>query len=224
MTLNHCIDSKIGLSLGCKNENMAATSLQYQSKQSVLLNGKYTVAEYLEIEARTGERHEFYNGEVIHMSGGSINHNRISKNILQYLGNELDKKTGLELFGSDQKIFLPKLNFYLYPDAIVVAKTPIMAETDAQAIVNPILIVEVLSPTTEDYDRKDKFLRYRSLESFQEYVLIQQDHSEILTLFRSTPHTWEEEEFVGIETTIHFKSIDVHLPLSLIYRNVTFGA
>jgi Uma2 family endonuclease len=86
----------------------------------------------------------------------------------------------LELFGSDQKVYLPKLNVYLYPDAIVVTQTPIMAENIAQAIVNPLLVVEVLSPSTEDYDRKDKFMKYRTLESFKEYVIIQQNSAEIL--------------------------------------------
>lgn len=203
-----------------QNKNMTATSLQYHSTHSDLLIGTYSVAEYLEIERSSGERHEFYNGQIIRMAGGSVNHNRISKNIVQYLGNELDKKEGLELFGSDQKVYLPKLNVYLYPDAIVVTQTPIMAENIAQAIVNPLLVVEILSPSTEDYDRKDKFMKYRTLESFKEYVIIQQNSAEILTLFRSEPHIWEEQEFTGLSNSVYFKSIDVHLPLALIYKNV----
>ena len=199
---------------------MTATSLQYHSTHSDLLIGTYSVAEYLEIERSSGERHEFYNGQIIRMSGGSVDHNRISRNVLCYLNNELDKKTGFELFGSDQKVYLPKLNLYLYPDVIVIAEAPIMAENVSQAIMNPLLVIEVLSPSTEDYDRKDKFMKYRTLESFKEYVIIQQNSAEILTLFRSEPHIWEEQEFTGVSNSVYFKSIDVYLPLALIYKNV----
>ena len=203
-----------------QNKNMTATSLQYQATHPDLLIGTYTVAEYLEIERSSGERHEFYNGKIIRMAGGSVDHNRISRNVLSYLNLELDKKTGFEVFGSDQKVYLPKLSLYLYPDVIVIAEAPIMAEKESQAIMNPILVIEVLSPSTEDYDRKDKFMKYRTLESFKEYVIVQQNSAEILTLFRSEPHIWEEQEFAGVSNSVYFKSIDVHLPLALIYKNV----
>jgi Uma2 family endonuclease len=199
---------------------MTATSLQYHSKTMDILVGQYTIEEYLDIERRTGERHEFYDGQVIRMSGGSISHNRVSRNIVQHLGNALDEKNDFELFGSDQKIYLPKLNAYLYPDAIVVAHTPILTDKIAEAITNPILVIEVLSPSTENYDRRDKFMKYRTLESFQEYVIVQQDSAEVLSFFRSGPHTWEEQEFNGLDHTVYFKSIDIHLPLALIYKKV----
>lgn len=213
--------STLFFTLTAQIKNMTAASLQYQATHPDLLIGTYTVAEYLEIERGSGERHEYYNGKIIRMAGGSVDHNRISRNILQHLGNEIDKKGGYEVFGSDQKVYLPKLNLYLYPDVIVIAEAPIMAEQVSQAIVNPILIIEVLSPSTEDYDRKDKFMLYRTLESFKEYAIIQQNSPEVLTMFRNKPHIWEEQEFIGSENTVYFKSIDVHLPLSLIYKNVT---
>lgn len=129
---------------------MIATSLQYQAIHPDLLIGTYTLAEYLDIERSSGERHEFYNGKIIRIAGGSVDHNRISRNVLCYLSNELDKKAGFELFGSNQKVYLPKLNLYLYPDVIVIAEAPIMAEQESHAILNPILVIEVLSPSTEN--------------------------------------------------------------------------
>lgn len=213
--------STLFFTLSLQIKNMTATSLQYQAIHPDLLIGTYTVAEYLEIERSSGERHEYYNGKIIRMAGGSVDHNRISRNVLTYLNLELDKKANFEVFGSDQKVYLPKLNLYLYPDVIVIAEAPIMAEQVSQAIVNPILVIEVLSPSTENYDRKDKFMLYRTLESFKEYVIIQQNSAEILTMFRNKPQIWEEQEFIGLENTVYFKSIDVHLPLSLIYKNVT---
>lgn len=90
----------------------------------------YTVDEYLEAEQRTGERHEFYNGKIKLMAGGTIAHNRISRNVIQYLGNALDEKGDFEVFGSAQKIYLPDYHYYVYPDALVVADGPLMAEEE----------------------------------------------------------------------------------------------
>lgn len=183
---------------------------------------QYTVAEYLRVEARTGVRHEFYNGNIRPMPGGTLSHNRITKNVIQHLSNALDIKTGFEVFGSDQKVFLPHYNFYLYPDAVVVAEKPIQAETDARAIINPLLIVEVLSASTESYDREQKFLEYRSLPTFREYVLIRQNAPEILSFFREAPDLWRESIVEGLEKEVLFRSVDVRLALSLLYRNVEF--
>ena len=183
----------------------------------------YSVDEYLKVEARRGERYEFYNGNIIPMPGGTIPHNRICKNIIQYLGNALDLKSGFEIFGSDQKIYLPEYHYYVYPDAVVVAATPVVSEEMADALINPVLIIEVLSPSTEKYDREQKFLQYRSLPSFREYALVRQDAPEVLTFFRETPDTWKEAMVKGVEKSVHFRSIGVDLPLPLIYRNIEFG-
>ncbi len=183
----------------------------------------YTVDEYLKMEARSGERYEFYKGNIIPVPGGTIPHNRICKNVIQYLGNALDLKSGFEIFGSDQKIYLPQYDFYLYPDAVVVAETPVVAEVMASAIINPLLIVEVLSPSTESYDREEKFIYYRSLPSFKEYALVRQNAPEVITFYREQPDTWKEKETRGIEQSVHFRSIGVDLALELIYRNIEFG-
>ncbi len=183
---------------------------------------QYTVAEYLETEARSGVRHEFYNGEIRPMPGGTIPHNRITRNVLTELDNIFKAKAGYEVFGSDQKLYLPHYNFYLYPDALVVAETPIQAEHDAQAIINPVLIIEVLSPSTEKYDRHQKFLEYRSLPTFREYALIRQNAPEVLCFFREAPDLWRETSVEGLEKEVVFRSVEVKLGLSLLYRNIEF--
>ena len=183
---------------------------------------RYTVAEYLRVEVRTGVRHEFYNGEIRPMPGGTIPHNRITRNVLTELDNIFKTKPGYEVFGSDQKVYLPHFNYYLYPDALVVAEKPIQAEQDAQAIINPVLIVEVLSASTEAYDRQQKFLEYRSLPSFREYVLIRQNVPETLSFFREAPDLWRESSVEGLEKEVYFRSVDVRLAVALLYRNVEF--
>lgn len=182
----------------------------------------YTVAEYLEHEARAGERYEFYDGEIRPMPGGTIDHNRITRNVIQHLSNILDERSGYEVFGSDQKVYLPHYHFYLYPDAIVVAESPVQAEHDAQAILNPVLIVEVLSPSTEAYDRQQKFLEYRSLPSFREYALVRQNAPEVLTFFREEPDLWREALVEGLDREVFFRSLEVRLALNQIYRKVAF--
>lgn len=182
----------------------------------------WTVAEYLSHEQQQGERYEYRNGHIILMAGGSINHNRIAQNLSKYLDNALEDKPEFQVFGSDQKIYLPKFNFYVYADALVVAETPLVAKEEAQAITNPILIVEILSKTTEQYDRKQKFLEYRSLASFKEYVLVRQDKPEVLTFYKVKSNLWQEEEFVGLEGVVPLRSLGIELRLGDIYRRLEF--
>ena len=182
----------------------------------------WTVAEYLTYEQQQGERYEYRNGNIILMAGGSINHNRIAQNLSKYLDNALEDKPEFQVFGSDQKIYLPKFNFYVYADALVVAETPLLAKEEAQAITNPILVVEILSKTTEQYDRKQKFLEYRSLSSFKEYVLVRQDVAEVLTFYKVKSNLWQEEEFSGLEGVVPLKSLGIELRLGDIYRRVEF--
>lgn len=184
----------------------------------------YTVAEYLDVETRTGERHQYFNGKIKPMAGGSIPHNRIAQNFAQHLGNALDlKDERYDVFGSDQKIHLPAYGFYVYPDAVVVADGPVLSDQVTNAIINPLLIIEVLSDSTEAYDRKGKFEEYRSLPSFREYVLVRQDRAEATAYFREQPGLWPEQKFEGLDSSVYFKSLDVWLPMSLIYRKVEFG-
>ena len=182
----------------------------------------WTIEEYLAQEQREGERYEYRDGNIIQMAGGSINHNRIAQNLSKYLDNALEDKPEFQVFGSDQKIYLPKFNFYVYADALVVAETPLVAKEEAQAITNPILVVEILSKTTEQYDRKQKFLEYRSLPSFKEYVLVRQDKPEVLTFYKVKSNLWQEEEFVGLEGVVPLKSLGIELRTGDIYRRVEF--
>lgn len=182
----------------------------------------YTVAEYLHLERRTGERYAFYNGKIERMAGGTIAHNRITRNILGLLYNFTLNRAELEVFASDQKIYLPKYHYYVYPDAVVVAGVPIESEQEASAIINPILIVEVLSPSTAQYDRNQKFMEYQCLPSFQEYVLVRQDAPEAVLAFREEPDLWRSSETAGLDAAIELRSIGVSLSMKDVYWKVEF--
>ncbi len=182
----------------------------------------YSVAEYLRLERKTGEKYAFYNGILEKMAGGTIPHNRISRNVFGMLFNKLQSMPEFEVFGSDQKIYLPKFHYYVYADVLVVAGEPLQTEEEADAIINPILIVEVLSPSTAHYDRNQKFLEYQSLPSFKEYVLLRQDKPEAILLFREEPDMWRSSEVAGLDKELWFRSIGVGLKMEAVYDKVVF--
>ena len=157
------------------------------------------------------------------MAGGTITHNRIVLNISVQLSTLLAGRPEYEVFNNETKIYLPTLQIYHYPDALVVAGVPLLAQEEIGAITNPILIIEVLSDSTGRYDRLDKFSHYQTLPSFREYVLIYQDRPQIDSYLRQDdPALWRKSEFSGLDGTVHFQSIDVPVELSKIYRNVSF--
>ena len=188
----------------------------------IALKKNYSIDEYLAYEIHQGERFEFYNGQLNNMPGGSISHSRICRNLIANLYKAFETSENLEVFGSDQKVFIPQYNFYLYPDAIVVATNPKVVENETDAIINPILIIEVASPSTARYDRGDKFTWYKSLSSFKEYVLINQDEAAVNLFFQEEADLWRNTDVKGIENTVHFQSIGVTLSMHSIYDKVEF--
>jgi Uma2 family endonuclease len=179
-----------------------------------------SVQDYLRIESKSGERYEFYDGKIKLMPGGTIPHNTIAANIFGELFAISKARGNLRVFGSDQKIYLPKYNFYLYADTVVVSQEPIQTDDEADAIINPILIVEVMSPSSEHRDSGAKFIEYSSLQSLKEYVLIRQDAPSAQSFYREKPGTWHDSVVEGLNKAILLKSIDVRLELSDIYRKV----
>lgn len=183
---------------------------------------KYTIEEYLELAEYAEEKLEYYNGTIHPMPGGTIAHNTIANNFLFGLGLALDERTEYRIFNSDQRIWLPKNKRFVYPDALVICGEPITAPEDPTSIINPLVIVEVLSRSTEDYDRGEKFYQYQFIESFQEYVLVSQEQPEILSYHREADDLWRVSVFSGLENAVRLKTLDVELPLERIYRNIEF--
>lgn len=183
----------------------------------------YSVEEYLRLERETGERFAYFNGTLHKMAGGSIAHNRICRNVLGLLFAALQQQTDFEIFGSDQKIYLPKYRFYVYADVVVVAGTPVQTDDMTDALTNPLLIIETLSASTEHYDLGQKFLEYQSLPSFREYVLLRQDLPEALLFFREAPDVWRSSEATGLEGELTFRSIGVTLAMQAAYDRVEFS-
>lgn len=183
----------------------------------------YTEEEYLAMEARSQEKHEYYNGKIIKMSGGSPVHNEIAVNITTALKIALKKAPKkYRVYNSDMKIQIPDENLFVYPDAVVVCEKPILYKHYKTVITNPLLIVEVLSKSTEEYDRGVKFDYYRTLPSFQEYVLLSQSKPRASVYHRESVDTWRIINVV--EGAIHLQSIGCDISLEDIYEDIIFDA
>ena len=176
--------------------------------------------EYLERErAATRERHEYIGGWVIRVSGASIEHNFIVSNLNRELGNQL-RETDCRVTTNDLRVAFPSLDKYAYPDVVVFCGEPELEEEHLDMLYNPTLLVEVLSPTTEDYDQGKKFGRYRRIDTLQEYLLVAQDAPHVEHYVRQDDGSWRFTETDGLDAKITLPSVEAELPLAEIYLDV----
>jgi Uma2 family endonuclease len=188
--------------------------------QTYLTPEEYITLERKAIPDTDTVRSEYVNGEIIPMPGASFAHNLITNNISGELRTRL-KGTGCAAFSNDMRISIPSANSYFYPDVGVVCAEPRFEDDVFDTLLNPIVIVEVLSPTTEAYDRGEKFSHYRQIESLQEYIVVSQDKVNVERYIRK-PDEWGIIFFQELMQQVTLTSIECELPLQEIYERVTF--
>jgi Uma2 family endonuclease len=181
----------------------------------------YTPEEYLDLEVNAEFRSEYDNGAITPMTGGTANHNRICRNLCTALTIGL-RGQRFEVFIADLKVWVPTSQKFRYPDVMVIAGEPEYYQNRTTTVTNPQIIVEVLSESTEEFDREDKFRLYQSIPSFQEYLLIDQSQIAIDHFYKTQPKHWQIDQFDDQDTEIELKSIDVTLSIADIYDKVTF--
>lgn len=174
--------------------------------------------EYLAREEKADYKNEYFAGTIYMMAGGSPNHNRIATDVVTELSIQT-RGTGCETFNSDQRIRLPS-GLDTYPDAMVVCGDIEYDEEDSHAITNPVLLVEVLSPSTSSYDRAEKFEFYREAHSFKEYLTIHQDKVHIEHWSKQSNGQWTLSDYKSSTDAIALHSIDVTLSLEQLYARV----
>jgi Uma2 family endonuclease len=185
---------------------------------------RYTLEEYLELDRTSEERLEFWDGEVFCMSGGSATHERILRDMLIYLTLKIGER-GCEAFTSNMRIKVPSAPPYRYADlSALCGEAQFVEVSGVDTLTNPQLIVEVLSPSTEAYDRGDKFTHYKSIPSLREYLLVAQHRPHVTHLFKQDDATWIHTEANDLDSTLKLNSLDCELPLIEIYRGVSFDA
>ncbi len=148
-----------------------------------------SLEEYRNLETSAETKHEYHDGEIIEMTGGSINHNRLVRNLIRLLDNAL-RKTIYEVFPSDLRLWIPQYNRGLYPDLMIIAGEPLFSDNRNDEILNPCLIIEVLSPSTSSYDRGDKFRYYRSIPQLNQYLLVSQGEILIESYSKTSENHW----------------------------------
>jgi len=177
-----------------------------------------TETEYLILERASETKHELVNGVIYDQEPASERHSRIAGNLIGLLWGQI-KLRGCAVFPSDMRVRIPNGN-YAYPDVSALCGVPDLLTDKLDILVNPSIIIEVLSPTTESYDRGNKFATYRAIPSLMEYVLIAQDHLHVELRARQSDGSWVMREYIQPDDRIHIPSIDAHLALTDVYRNV----
>jgi Uma2 family endonuclease len=183
---------------------------------------RYTLEEYLELERTSEERFEFWDGEIFCMSGVSDEHDAIEGNIYAFLRSQLSER-GCRVFLANMRIKVPSAPPYRYADlSVVCGKFELEELGGVDTLVNPQLIVEVLSPSTEAYDRGEKFSHYKSIPTLREYLLVAQHRPHVTRLFKDDEGKWIHSEVNDLESSLRLQSLDCELPMSEVYRDVTF--
>jgi Uma2 family endonuclease len=183
----------------------------------------YTPEEYLELETLADYKSEYIDGQIIPMTGGSTNHNRIALNLSANL-NMAFKQSPYEVFIDDVRSWVPKRRIFTYPDVIIIEGEPEYFQNRTDTILNPVAIVEVLSKGTKSYDRESKFEAYRTIPSFQEYLLVDQTRIYVEQFSKTGPKQWSFFEYDESDTTLAFTKIPFQIPLTDLYNKVRLNA
>ncbi len=194
----------------------------------------YTVEEYLEFERNSSEKHEYFQGEIrlLHrnddfidevysMSGASRIHNEIFSNIFGELCYKLKGKP-CRPYGSDFRVNIPNLTLFTYPDISVICNDPDLTDSEKDTYTNPTIIIEILSPSTRNYDLGGKFLLYKQIESLKEYILIDSESIKAIKYSKNDDNSWLMTEMNSLNEYLKLNSVQLELQLIDIYDNVKF--
>jgi Uma2 family endonuclease len=182
---------------------------------------RYTVEEYLAMEEVAEYRSEYFEGEIFAMAGGSPSHDRIASQCDRVIGSAIESK-GCETFTSSMKVRIENSKAYYYPDLSVACGEAEFDENGIGALTNPVLIIEVLSKSTEGFDRGDKFQRYKQISSFREYVMIAQSKPQIDVFYKTDAGFWRIDNYEGLDAVMELRSLGIQVKLADIYKRVKF--
>ena len=180
-----------------------------------------TAEEYLEAERKATCKHELMNGKIITMTGASLKHNRIVSNLIGSI-NPFLKGKSCEVFPSDLRINIPTTNSFTYPDLTIVCGKPELLDDEFDNLLNPVVIIEVLSPSTESYDRGNKFFTYQRIPSLKEYILVDSTACNIQTIVKKDDGLWQFDTISDNTSSIIIQSISQTILVSDVYDGVEF--
>lgn len=187
---------------------------------SSLAQSLYTPQEYLALERKAPEKSEYLNGRIFAMAGASVEHNTITANLVRTLGNAFLERP-CRVFSSDMRVKVAATGLYTYPNVVALCADLLFDDLQRDTLINPAVIFEVLSPSTEAYDRGEKFAHYRRLESLTDYVLLSQDKPRVERFVRQGS-LWVLMEISSLDDAINLTSLGCDLPLRELYDKVNF--
>lgn len=182
---------------------------------------QYTPEEYLELEKHADYKHEYRDGEIISMTGGTTNHNEISLNLAASLKFAL-KRRNYKVYIGDVRLWIPRYRQYTYPDVMLIGGEPIYTGTSTTTVTNPTLIAEVLSKSTQNYDQGDKFMYYRSIPEMREYLLIDQKQFHVMQHSKTEDGKWLLTEYEGENAVLALSVVEFELALTDLYDGSNF--
>ena len=182
----------------------------------------YTPEEYLELEEKAEYKSEYRDGEIVPMTVGTTNHNKIALNLAASLKIALRRKN-YDVYIGDVRLWIPRYRQHTYPDVMVIQGQPVYTGTSTTTVMNPMLIAEVLSKSTKNYDQGEKFLYYRSIAEFKEYILIDQYQYHVMHYVKTADGKWVFDEIEGESANLAFQTIDFQILLSELYEQVNFA-
>ncbi len=181
----------------------------------------YTPEEYLALEEKAVDRHEYRDGEIITMPGGTTNHNQVAGNFYKRFPLTIQSQN-YYVYINDVRLWIAKYRLYTYPDVMVIKGNPIYEGTGTINVTNPSIVVEVLSQSTRDYDWTDKFRYYRSIPEFQEYILIDQYRFYVAQFSKQEDGRWLFNDYEGKEAVLKLASVDFQISFQDLYQRVEF--
>ena len=189
--------------------------------EPVLQYNDLTAAEYLEAERKATGKHELMNGKIITMTGASLKHNRIVSNLIGSI-NPFLKGKSCDVFPSDMRVNIPTTNSFTYPDITIVCGKPELLDEHFDNLLNPTVIIEALSPSTESYDRGNKFFTYQQIPSLKEYILVDSSSCTVQTIVKKDDGLWQFASITNPAHTLTIHSISQTILVSDVYDGVNF--
>lgn len=182
-----------------------------------------TTDQYFTLEEGSDVKHEYYRGVIYAMTGGTARHNLIVANMIALLHGQL-RGTSCHVFPSDLRLKIESAGLYTYPDISVICGPIFYADNRQDTVTNPMVLIEILSPSTENYDRGKKFEHYRTIETLQEYIVVAQDRIHIEHHIRQDDHRWLLVDFFAADQVVQAGSIHCTLSVELVYEDITFDS
>lgn len=206
---------------GTPLENDAHLTYSHFSEPNAVYRHRYTLAQYLAIEKKSNTKHEYFENEIFSMARASNAHNEIFSNLFLQIASKLKGAT-CRPYGSDKRLHIPENSLYTYPDISIYCNGLIHSANDKDSSILPTVIIEILSDSTQTYDRGDKFKLYRDIPTLKEYILIDSEEVAIESFFLNENNNWELEEYSKQTEKLKFKSLQIAIPIQDIYENISF--